>query len=130
MKRYLLALALCSCSGESFYCSQVCIADGVAESASECSDGLIREPECKAPELIRRPKVGELISVESHDQSRASVVLSVSRESFSVAGPPNDEELGSGVWSENDHALLGVVQSVNRQSSSCSFVGGGRVKDD
>jgi hypothetical protein len=130
MKRYLLALALCSCSGESLCCSQVCVADGVAESASECSDGLIREPECKAPELIRGPKVGELISVASHSQTRESVVLSVSDDSFAVAGPPNDGELGSGVWSESDHALLGVVQKVNRQSSSCSFVGGGRAKDD
>lgn len=61
MKRYLLVLllfVLLGCNGERFSCSQVCIADGVAESAAECSDGLLREPKCKAPKSIRRPKVG------------------------------------------------------------------------
>jgi hypothetical protein len=126
MKRYLLVLLLfvvLGCNGERFSCSQVCIADGVAESAEECEDGLIREKKCRAPASIRRPKVGELVSVASHGQTRESVVLSVSRESFSVAGPPNEGELGSGVWSESDAALLGVVQSYDGESSGCSFIG-------
>ena len=125
MKRYLLVLllfVLLGCNGERFSCSQVCIADGVAESAAECSDGLLREPKCKAPKSIRRPKVGELVSVASHGQKRESVVLSVSKKSFSVAGPPNEGELGSGVWSDSDAALLGVVQSYDDESSDCSFV--------
>jgi|WetSurMetagenome_2_1015567.scaffolds.fasta_scaffold125087_3 hypothetical protein len=125
MKRYLLVLLLfvvfLGCNGEKFDCSQVCVGDGVAESASVCSDDLIREPKCEAPELIRLPVVGELVSVESHGETRTSVVLSVSRRSFSVAGPPNEGELGSGVWGESDRALLGIVQSNDHQASECSM---------
>ena len=119
----VLALSgLCSCSGDELECSMVCVADGVAETSEECSEGLLREPSCDAPSSVRRPVVGETVEVASKGQTRSSVVLSVSIDSFEVSGPPNDAELGSGVWGGSDLALLGVVQSSSRHSSSCSFV--------
>lgn len=117
----LLGVTSAGCSGKDVSCSTVCVADGISISASVCSTDPIRDASCEQPEM-RGPVTGESVSVVSSVAERSSLVLSVWADGFSVAGPPNPSELGSGVYGV-DGALLGVVESSDDFASECSFVG-------
>jgi hypothetical protein len=101
-------------------CSITCIGDGLAISAEVCSDEVLRYQRCKTPELVRAPIAGETVSVVSDGESRATIIISVGDESFTVGGPPASAELGSAVVALSDDALLGVVQSYSDSISTCS----------
>lgn len=119
----ILGTALVGCAGEdTIHCSYTCVADGIAETASVCKDHPLREEICEEPNLMRRPEVDEKVRVYSSDDSRKTTVVSVSKNSFRVGGPPNERELGSAVIATEDGALLGIVQEYDDESSECSFV--------
>jgi hypothetical protein len=114
---------LFGCAGEdTIHCSYTCVANGIAETATVCEDHPLREEICEEPSLMRRPEVEEKVRVYSSDDSRKTTVLSASKNSFRVGGPPNDRELGSAVISTDDGALLGIVQEYDDDSSECSYV--------
>jgi hypothetical protein len=103
-------------------CSGTCVGDGVAISADVCSEELLRWPSCNSPEVVRDPVVGELVKVVSDEDTRSTMVLSVSADDFAVGGPPNPAELGSSVISTTDGALLGIVQAYSSNLSTCSTI--------
>lgn len=116
----LVSLACSKASDEE--CSGTCVADGVAVTADACSTELLRWKSCESPSSVRDPVVGELVTVASVDESRSSLVLSVSAEGFAVSGPPAVAELGSSVVADSDGALLGLVQSYSSTMSLCSVI--------
>jgi hypothetical protein len=118
----LLVVLLAACSKEpDRECSATCIGEGLAISADACSSEVLRYESCKAPELVRDPVAGELVTVRSSDEERQTIVLSVTADGeFVVGGPPAAAELGSSVEAVSDGALLGLVQSFSGSSSTCS----------
>lgn len=119
---FLLAVVLGCSKAPDEDCSGTCVGDGVAITADACSEELLRWPSCDAPEVVRDPVVGEPVEVVSADDTRSTMVLSVSAEAFAVGGPPNAAELGSSVISSADGALLGLVQSYSSNLSTCSTI--------
>ena len=120
----LLLLFLVGCSSAPFDldCSVTCVANGTAVSATVCREGTIERPSCVAPKLIREPEEEERVRVRAHSHDRLSRVVDVDvgRGSFAVYGAPGGAELGAGVWSISDGALVGVVEDVGDDRICCN----------
>jgi hypothetical protein len=111
------------CSPDRPDCTSTCIDKGWAQTASACTDDpFIRVKKC-GKQIIRSPRLGEEVVVYSAAEDRKTLVVSLlDNRAFAVGGPQSSAELGSGIISLEDRALLGIVESVDGDLSICSEV--------
>src|SRR5512133_809103 len=113
-------LLLAGCSEAPIKCSSMCVSEGWAQTADECrpDEPFVRRKDCETP-LFRSPVIGESVIIYSADEERRTVLVEaiLGHGEFIVGGPPAESELGSGVVATSDRALLGLVESVENDTS-------------
>jgi hypothetical protein len=120
-------LFLVGCSENPIKCSSMCVSDGWAQTAEQClpdePEPYVRRKSCKEP-VFRAPVIGESVIVYSADEERRTVLVEaiLGDGEFIIGGPPAESELGSGVVAISDMALLGLVESVDDDTSYARVV--------
>jgi hypothetical protein len=116
---------LVGCSEAPIKCSSMCVSDGWAQTADQClpDDPYVRRKSCEEP-VFRAPVIGESVIVYSADEERRTVLVEaiLGDGEFIIGGPPAESELGSGVVAISDRALLGLVESVDDDTSYARVV--------